>query len=151
MMLRGGKSVTDKLTTLLTMPEGQFSVESITDPDGAPSNALDLDLGFVISGKVTLPNLVEGTGTVCVYADQRGGPFNGSIGCTTLAFTRATAPAEPGTTDYSWTVTFPPDSNVIPAPQGPATQLYRLTAVFVLDDPMMDVRGAVDIGSYMVI
>jgi hypothetical protein len=139
----------DKLTTLLTMPEGQFSVDNITDPDGTPCNVLDLDLGFVISGKVTLPNWVEGTGTVCVYADERGGPFDGSIGCTTLTFTRATAPAEPGTTDYSWTVTYSPHSNVIPDTQAPGSRVYGLAAVFVLDDPMMDVRGAVDIGVYM--
>jgi hypothetical protein len=39
---------------------GDFTVDSISDPGGAPSNILDVDLGFVVSGTVTLPNFLSG-------------------------------------------------------------------------------------------
>jgi hypothetical protein len=129
---------------------GQFSVDQITDPNGAPSDVLDLDLGFVISGSVTLPNWLAGTGQVCVYAQEIGGPFNGSIGCTSLTFTRATPPAEPGTTNTPWTVAIPPNSNVLPDPQPGSSQVYNLVAVFVFDDQLTDIGAFVDMGKYMI-
>jgi hypothetical protein len=52
----------------------KFTVESITDPNGAPANVLDLDLGFEIRGKVAMPNWLEGPGNVHVYAQEIGGP-----------------------------------------------------------------------------
>jgi hypothetical protein len=81
---------------------GQFSVDSITDPNGAPSDVIDLDLGFVIRGTATLPNWLQGTGTVTVYAQEIGGPFNGPIGDdNSLKFVRPVPPAEPATANGS--------------------------------------------------
>ncbi len=129
---------------------GQFSVDSVTDPNGAPADVLDLDLGFVISGTVTLPNWLAGTGQVCVYAQEIGGPVNQSIGCTSLTFTRATPPAEPDTTDYPWSVVIPPNSNVLPDPQPNSSQVYNVIAVFVFDDQLTDIGAFVDMGKYMI-
>lgn len=128
---------------------GQFSVDSITDPNGTPADVLDLDLGFVIRGTVTLPNWLEGTGQVCVYAQEIGGPVNKSIGCdTSLRFTRT--PGEPKTVTKPWTVTIPPNSTVLPDPQPGASQVYNLLAVFVFDDQLTDIGAFVDMGKYMI-
>lgn len=129
---------------------GQFSVDSITDPNGAPADVLDLDLGFVIRGAVILPNWLEGTGSVTVYAQEIGGPFNGPIGDdNTLKFTRP-VPAEPGPSTYGWSVTVPPNSKVLPDPQPGASQVYNLIAVFVFDDQLTDIGAFVDMGKYMI-
>lgn len=128
---------------------GTFSVDSITDPNGAPADVLDLDLGFVISGKVILPNWLEGTGSVCVFAQEIGGPVNKSIGCDTpLKFTRTVA--EPKNKTYPWKVTIPPNSTVLPDPQPGASQVYNLVAVFVFDDQLTDIGAFVDMGMFMI-
>lgn len=132
-------------------PGGSFSVDALTDPNGAPSDVLDLDLGFEISGTVTLPNWLEGTGQVCVYAQEIGGPTNKSIGCDNrLRFTRPAPPAEPGLVKYPWKVTIPPGSQVVPDPQPGASQVYNLVAVFVFDDQLTDIGSFVDMGKYMI-
>ena len=128
---------------------GQFSVDSITDPNGAPSDVLDLDLGFVISGTVSLPNWLQGTGTVCVYAQEIGGDVNKSIGCVSLTFTRR-QPGEPKTVTTPWKVTIAPNSNVLPDPQPGASQVYNVIAVFVFDDQLTDIGAFVDMGMYMI-
>lgn len=128
---------------------GVFSVASITDPNGAPSDVLDLDLGFVISGDVTLPNWLDGTGSVCVYAQEIGGPVNKSIGCdTSLKITRTAA--EPKLKSYPWKVTIPPNSTVLPDPQRGSSQVYNLVAVFVFDDQLTDIGAFVDMGIFMI-
>jgi hypothetical protein len=129
---------------------GQFSVNSVTDPNGPPADVLDLDLGFVISGDVKLPNWLEGTGQVCVYAQEIGGPVNKSIGCTSLRFTRPQPPAEPGIKDYPWHITIPPNSKVLPDPQPGSSQVYNLIAVLVFDDQLTDISAFVDMGKYMI-
>ena len=130
---------------------GQFSVDSIAAPNGAPSNVIDLALGFVISGTVTLPNWLQGTGTVTVYAQEIGGPFNGPIGNdNSLKFARPVPPAEPSTENYRWTITIPPGSHVLPDPQRGASQVYNLVAVFVFDDQLTDIGAFVDMGKYMI-
>lgn len=129
---------------------GVFSVDSITDPNGSPADVLDLDLGFVISGHVTLPNWLEGTGRVCVYAQEIGGSVNKSIGCdTSLKFTRP-SPAEPKSMKYPWEVAIPPNSTVLPDPQPGSSQVYNLVAVFVFDDQLTDIGAFVDMGKYMI-
>jgi hypothetical protein len=128
---------------------GKFSVDSITDPNGAPSDVLDLDLGFVISGQVVLPNWLEGTGSVCVYAQEIGGPVNRSIGCdNSLKFTRTVA--EPKFKTYPWKVTIPKNSTVLPDPQRGSSQVYNLIAVFVFDDQLTDIGAFVDMGLFMI-
>src|SRR5512135_150765 len=126
-----------------TTGSGTFSVASVTDPNGAPADVLDLDLGFTISGAVTLPNWLTGTGQVCVYAQEIGGPINTSIGCTSLTFTRPTPPAEPATKAYGWSVVIPSNSNVLPDPQPGSSQVYNLVAVFVFEDQLTDIGAFV--------
>lgn len=129
---------------------GRFTVDSITDPNGNPRDVLDLDLGFMISGTVSLPNWLEGTGQVCVYAQEIGGPVNKSIGCDrSLKFTRPT-PAEPKLVTYKWEVTIAKDSTVLPDPQPGASQVYNLVAVFVFDDQLTDIGSFVDMGKYLI-
>lgn len=129
---------------------GQFSVNQVTDPNGAPANVLDLDLGFAINGRVTLPNWLEGNGQVCVYAQEIGGPVNQSIGCTSLTFTRPTPPTEPATKDYPWNITIPPNSRVLPDPQPGSSQVYNVIAVFTFEDQLTDIGAFVDMGKYMI-
>jgi hypothetical protein len=58
-------------------PGGTFmTVDSVTDPGGAPSDVIDVDLGFQVSGRVVLPNWLAGTATVTIYADEQGGPID---------------------------------------------------------------------------
>ena len=129
---------------------GRFTVDSITDPNHAPRDVLDIDLGFVIRGTVYLPNWLVGTGQVCVYAQEIGGPTNKSIGCdTSLKFTRA-APAEPKLLRHDWTVTIAPGSKILPDPQRGGSQVYNLVAVFVFDDQLTDIGAFVDMGKYLI-
>lgn len=127
---------------------GTFSVDVVTDPNGAPADVLDIDLGFTVSGSVVLPNWLVGTGQVCVYAAEVGGAFNGSIGCTKLTFTRPTPPAEPNTTRYPWSIAVAP--NALPDPQPNSSQVYNLVAVFVFEDQLTDIGAFVDMGKYMI-
>lgn len=128
--------------------DGNLTVDSITDPNGAPANVLDIDLGFVVSGTVTLPNWLEGTGQVCLYASEAGGNVNGQIKCTSFKATRAQPPAEPATETYSWTLTIGP--NDFPDPQANSSQVYDLVVVFVFDDQLTDIGAFVDMGKYMI-
>ena len=129
---------------------GNFTVDTFTDPNGNPRDVLDLDLGFVISGRVILRNWLEGTGSVCVYAQEIGGPTNKKIGCdNSLKFTRPTA-AEPKLVPHPWKVTIPPGSTVLPDPQPGGSQVYNLIAVFVFDDQLTDIGAFVDMGKYLI-
>lgn len=129
---------------------GKFSVNQVTDPNGPPGDVLDLDLGFKITGDVSLPNWLEGTGTVTVYAHEIGGGVDKSIGHDDLKFTRPVPPAEPKAVDYPWTVAIPPGSKILPDPQPGASQVYNLVAVFVFDDQLTDISAFVDMGTYMI-
>lgn len=128
-----------------------FSVTSITDPNGNPSEVLDVDLGFVISGTVTLPNYLQGPATVCVYADELGGPFDGKIApCAQLTLNPANPVPDPsGSTTYPWTVTYLGNSNVLPDPSN-GSQLYRLAAVFVYGAPGLDIGSFVEMGLFLI-
>ena len=129
--------------------EGQahFSVDSITDPTGAPTQVLDLELGVTITGQVTIPNWIEGTGQVCVYVDEIGGPFNQALGCDTLTFTRRPS-AKPARKKYPWEITILP--NVLPDLQLGSSQVYNMTAVFIFDDQVTQIAGVVDMGNYLI-
>src|SRR5215467_15476335 len=78
-----------------------FTVASISDPNGNPTEVLDVDLGFVITGTVTLPNFLQGTATVCIYADELGGPFDARIApCAQLNIKPGPIPDPSGSTTY---------------------------------------------------
>ena len=56
-----------------------FSVDVVTDPNNAPADVLDLDLGFTVKGHIDFPNWLSGTANVAVYADQLGGGYSQKI------------------------------------------------------------------------
>jgi hypothetical protein len=122
----------------------------MTDPNGNPTEVLDVDLGFAISGTVTLPDFLQGTATVCVYADELGGPFDDRIApCAQLTITPGPIPDPSGSTTYPWTVTYDGASGVLPDPSS-SSQLYHLAAVFVFSDPALDIGSFVDIGLFLI-
>ena len=143
-------AVPDSSLVQFNTASSSFYVDSITDPNGAPADVLDLDLGFVITGRVTMPNWLEGTGKICVYAHEIGGDVNKSIGCDKVEFKRPVPPQEPDNEKKRWKVTVPPNSKVLPDPQPGASQVYELVAVFILDDQLTDIGAFVDMGKYMI-
>ena len=131
-----------------------FEVDNVTDPNGAPANVLDLDLGFAVSGHIDFPNWLSGTGNVSVYADQRGGGYDQKILTTDLTITAN--PTDPtGVTTYQWQATYPTDlpsgSTPLsdPAP-APGSTVYTLTAVFTFNGVLSDVAAFEDMGLYMI-
>ena len=131
-----------------------FEVDNVTDPNGAPANVLDLDLGFAVSGHIDFPNWLSGTGNVSVYADQRGGGYDQKILAKDLTIT-ANPSDPPGTMKISWTLTYPTD---LPAgstplsdpPPAPGSTVYSLTAVFTFNGVLSDIAAFVDMGPYMI-
>jgi len=76
-------------------PSGEFDVDSVTDLNGNPVGpVIDADQGFQVNGRVQLPNWLAGSGQVCIYADELGGPFNQQVGCVPV-------PINPNPTDPS--------------------------------------------------
>ena len=85
-----------------------FAVDQVTDPNGAPANVLDLDLGFAVNGHIDFPNWLSGTGNVAIYADQRGGGYNQKILSTDITIT-ANPTGSIGYPTIPWTLTYPTD------------------------------------------
>jgi hypothetical protein len=123
-------------------------VDSVTDPGGAPANVLDVDLGFVVKGRVELPNSFAGTGQVCIYADELGGKIDQRLNpCATFPVTADIK--EPKLKTYNWTITFPGTPPVLPDPS-PGSQLYHLAAIFLFNGQASDIAGFVDMGLYLI-
>ncbi len=121
-------------------------VDSVSDPNGPPTTVLDVDQGFTVKGRVTLPNSFTGTGQVCIYADELGGTIDQRL--TPCADITVTAdPAEPALKTYDWTIDFA--GNVLPDPS-PGSQLYHLAAIFTFDGQLSDIAGFVDMGLYLI-
>ncbi|HEY2240493.1 MAG TPA: hypothetical protein VGI21_16965 [Streptosporangiaceae bacterium] len=131
--------------------KGKLTVDEVTDPNGPPANVLDIDLGFDISGTVSLPNWLRGKGKVCVYAHELGGSVNKSIGCADVDFSNS-PPGEPKAVRKDWKVIIPPDANppVLPDPQPDGSQVYNLVAVFTFGGQQTDIAAFVDIGTYLI-
>jgi len=131
-----------------------FEVDNVTDPNGAPANVLDLDLGFSVVGHIDFPNWLSGTGNVSVYADQRGGRYDQKI--LTKDLTITASPTDPsGSTRYDWTLTYPTDlpsgSTPLSDPSpAPGSTVYSLTAVFTFNGVLSDIAAFVDMGPYMI-
>jgi hypothetical protein len=141
-----------------TPAQGTFEVDTITigtSPGGSPvGGTIDLDLGFLVSGKVSLPAWLPGGGTakgqVCVYADELGGPFNDSIGCVEVDFTGPAVTSDPpGMLTVAWQIPVTGTSG-LPDPQPGKSQLYHLAAVFTYGPQTTDIASFVDIGMYMI-
>ncbi len=95
-------------------PGGVFlTVDSISDPGGAPADVLDVDQGFTVKGTVVLPNWLAGTGTVTVYADEQGGPIDRALQ-PSATITLAPSNTEPNPKTYPWQIDFL--GNVLPDP-----------------------------------
>ncbi len=124
-----------------------FFVDKITDPNDQPANVIDVDLGFTISGRVTLPNWLTGQGHVTIYADEVGGQIDKKIGSTSFAITATLG--EPRLKTYTWHVTFPGSPPVLPDPS-PGSQLYHLAAVFTFGDQSTDIAAFVEMGPYLI-
>ena len=131
-------------------PSGEFDVDSITDLNGNPVGpVIDADQGFQVTGRVQLPNWLAGTGQVCIYADELGGPFNQQVGCTQININpQPTDP--PGLKPYPWTVTIPGNPSPFPDPQPNSSQLYRFAAVFTYGTQLTDIQSFVEMGAIMV-
>ncbi len=128
-------------------PGGTFlTVDAVTDPNGAPSDVIDVDQGFTVTGKVVLPNWLAGKGTVTVYADEQGGPIDKALQ-PSATITLTASPAEPNPKVYLWTITFA--GNVLPDPSA-GSQIYRLLAKFMYEGQATDIAGFVVIGDYLV-
>jgi hypothetical protein len=124
----------------------KLTVDSVTDPNGTPGNVLDVDLGFTVSGTVTLPNWLGGTATVCIWADEQGGAIDQVLSpCQTITLTPGTG--EPNPMVYSWSITFP--GNVLPDPS-PGSQIYHLLAKFMYQGQATDIAGFADMGLYLI-
>ena len=125
-----------------------FTVDSVTDPDGTPVYVLDGDLGFVVRGTVTMPVSFTGTGTVCLYVDQLGGPFNGRIACTDVKFEQKQGQPSSSQT-MAWTVTYPSNGDRAFDPSF-GSALYRLTAVLEFGEQSLDIVIPVEMGMYAI-
>jgi len=128
-------------------PGGVYlTVDSITDPGGAPIEVIDVDLGFTVSGTVVLPNWLAGKGTVCIYADEQGGPIDRALDpCAPIMI--VSEKAEPNPKVYPWTINFL--GTVLPDPS-PGSQIYRLLAKFMYEDQATDIAGFVVLGDYLI-
>lgn len=128
-------------------PGGVFlTVDSVTDPGGAPADVIDVDLGFTVSGTVVLPNWLAGTGTISIYADEQGGPID-KVLAPSATITLAPSNTEPNPKTYPWKITFP--GNVLPDPSS-GSQIYRLLAKFMYEGQATDIAGFVVLGDYLV-
>jgi hypothetical protein len=131
-----------------------FDIDQVTDPNGAPADVLDLDLGFAVKGHIDFPNWLAGKGNVSVYADQRGGGYDQKILSTDINITAN--PTDPtGVTTYNWTLTYPTDlptgsTPLSDPPPAPGSTVYSLTAVFTFNGVLSDVAAFVDMGPYMI-
>jgi hypothetical protein len=131
-----------------------FAVDTVTDPNGAPSDVLDLDLGFAVNGHIDFPNWLGGTANVAVYADQLGGGYNEKILSTDITITPN--PTDPsGTTTIHWTLTYPTDLPSTSTPltdpsPPPSSMVYNLVAVFTFNGVLSDIAAFVEMGTFMI-
>jgi hypothetical protein len=131
-----------------------FNVNQVTDPNAAPADVLDLDLGFAVDGNIVFPNWLGGTGNVSVYADQLGGGYNQKILSKDITITaNPTDPA--GTTTTPWDLTYstdlPSSSTALSDPSPPpSSMVYNLVAVFTFNGVPSDIAAFVEMGTYMI-
>jgi hypothetical protein len=124
----------------------KLTVDSVTDPGGAPADVLDVDLGFMVTGTVTLPNWLAGTATVCIWADEQGGTIDKALSpCATITLTPSTT--EPNPKVYHWTINF--GGSVLPDPSS-GSQIYHLLAKFMYEGQATDIAGFADMGLYLI-
>lgn len=127
---------------------GKLYIDTLTDPSGAPTNVLDIDLGFTLAGRLELPGWLSGKGVVRLSADEIGGPIDQTIGDATVTITGATSPTDPPAMVYPWSIS-------VKSPTLPdESKMYQLAVVFLFQTPgggHTDIGGAHDLGAYLVV
>ena len=130
--------------------KADLHVLAMTDPNGLPVDVLDVDLGFIVSGRVDFPNWLTGTVNIAIYADEIGGNYKQKI--LSKDFTVTATGGSPGLTSFSWSLSYPADlpsaSTPLPDPQ-PDSPVYELVAVLTFLGPPTDIGGFVEIGTAM--
>jgi hypothetical protein len=129
-------------------PSGQFYVDTFVDPSGNPINVIDIDLGATLSGRVTLPGDLTGTGHVRLAADEIGGPFDGTVKEVLVNLTGNQSPNDPPAKTYNWSLTFK-------SPDLPdESKAYHFALTFVVTNPGQghtDIGAIVDLGDFLVV
>ena len=129
-------------------PTGTFYLDTFVDVSGNPVNVIDIDLGATLTGRVTLPGDVTGTGHVRLAGDEIGGPFDGIVKEATISLTGAVNPNDPQPVTYDWTLTFK-------TPDLPdESKAYHFALTFVVTNPAQshtDIAAIFDLGDYMVV
>jgi hypothetical protein len=137
---------------------GNLTVASVTlgtTPGGNPAGeVIDIDPGFLVSGTVSVPDWLPGSGTakgqVCLYADELGGPVDASVGCVEVDFNGSSVTHDPpGMLTVNWSITVTP-GGALPDPQANASQLYHLAVVFTYGPQTTDIAAFADLGMYMI-
>jgi len=133
-----------------------FSVDVVTDPNNAPADVLDLDLGFTVKGHIDFPNGLSGTANVAVYADQLGGGYSQKILAKDITIT-ANPTDPPATKTIPWKLTYPTDLPATskplsdPSPPPPSgSMVYNLVAVFTFNGVLSDIAAFVEMGTFMI-
>jgi len=129
-------------------PTGTFFVDTFQDPSGAPVNVIDIDLGATLTGSVTLPGDLTGTGHVRLAGDEIGGPFDGIVKQVNITLTGNPQPNDPSPKNYPWTLAF--QSPDLPD----ESKAYHFVLTFVVTNPGQghtDIAAIVDLGDFMVV
>jgi hypothetical protein len=127
---------------------GTFYLDTFVDVSGSPVNVIDIDLGADLTGRVTLPGTLTGTGIVRLVANEIGGSFNGTVKETTIALTGANSPNDPSQVEYPWSLH-------LQVPDLPdESKAYHFALTFVVTNPgpaHTDIAAIFDLGDYMVV
>jgi len=141
-------------TDIQLVPPGgaTLEIDPPIDPSGAPLTVLDIDLGFTFKGFVELPGWLSGKGVVRLNADERGGPFNDTIGSFEFDISGSDSPHDPPPVKYPWTITV--SSNTGPPTLPDETRMYEFGVVFefkTVAGGHTDIGGFADLGAFLVV
>jgi hypothetical protein len=129
-------------------PTGTFTVDTLVDPSGSPINVIDIDLGATLTGTVTLPGDLTGTGHVRLAGDEIGGPFDGTVKEVALNLTGNQSPNDPPSKTYPWKLDFKtPDLPDV-------STAYHFALTFVVTNPgagHTDIGAIFDLGDFLVV
>ncbi len=127
---------------------GRFHVDKLIDPDGAPADVLDIDLGFTVLGSVELPGWLSGKGEVRLAADEIGGQIDEIIGRVSFPIPGSNTVNDPPSMKYQWRI------NVSPRALPDVSNVYRLAVVFAFQTPgggHTDIGAFYDLGTFLVV
>jgi len=128
--------------------KGTLYIDKLVDPSGDPLSVLDIDQGFTLSGRITLPGWLSGKGLVWLAADQLGGPIDKVVGNYPVSITGATSTTDPPNITYNWSIT-------VKSPTLPdSSAMYKFGVVFVLQTlggGHTDIGAFVDLGAFLVV